>query len=128
LKIIEAKLNRLLDIYVDQAISREEYAAKKQKLLNHRVEINEEIENSGRKGNVRLGLFKEWIYRLSSQFRIGSENLEEKRNLLKKIGSDFRIVGQKPLISLQNPWALSAKKAEFNLYERLLRKSSNFLP
>jgi hypothetical protein len=51
------------------------------------------------------------------------ENLEEKRSLLKKIGSDFRITGQKPLISLQNPWALSAKKAEFismsSFYEKV---------
>ncbi|HOX29944.1 MAG TPA: recombinase family protein [Candidatus Paceibacterota bacterium] len=114
LKIIEAKLNRLLDIYVDQAINREEYAAKKQKLLNRRVEINEEVENFGRKGNVRLGLFKEWILQAFQANSIAeSENLEEKRSLLKKIGSDFRITGQKPLISLQNPWSLSAKKAEF---------------
>jgi len=42
---------------------------------------------------------------------------------LKIIQSDFRIAGQKPLISLQNPWALSVKKAEFismsDFYEKV---------
>ncbi|MFA5742614.1 MAG: recombinase family protein [Candidatus Paceibacterota bacterium] len=115
LKTVNAKLNRLLDAYIDQTISREEYAAKKQKLLNRKVEINEELENFGRKGNVRLGLFKEWILEAFQANSIAeSENLEEKQNFLKKIGSDFRIVGQKPSISLQKPWALSAKKLAFS--------------
>jgi len=50
-----------LDTNLDQAIDREEYAAKKQKLLNRKVEIGEEIENSGRKRLNRLELFKKWI-------------------------------------------------------------------
>ena len=114
LEKIETKLNRLLDAYLDQSLSREEYAAKKQKMLNRKIEIDEDIENFGRKGNVRLGLFKEWILEaFQANFIAESENLEGKRNFLKKIGSDFRIVGEKPLIPLQMPWALSAKKSEF---------------
>ncbi|MFA5742597.1 MAG: recombinase family protein [Candidatus Paceibacterota bacterium] len=114
LRTVEAKLNRLLDSYLDQAISREEYVAKKQKLLNRKVEINEELENFGRKGNVRLGLFKEWILQAFQANSIAeSENLEGKRDFLKKIGSDYLIAGQKPIISLQKPWSLSSKKHEF---------------
>jgi DNA invertase Pin-like site-specific DNA recombinase len=114
LRSIETKLNRLLDAYLDQAIDRAEYTAKKQKTLNRKIEISEEIENFGRRRLDRLGLFKDWILDANkAKFISESKELAGKRNFLIKIGSDFRILGQKPLISLQSPWDLSAAKCGF---------------
>ena len=111
----EIKLNRLLDAYLDQAIDRAEYAAKKQKLLNRKVEISEEIENFGHRRLERLELFKSWIIDANkAKFISESKELAGKRNFLIKIGSDFRILDQKPRISLQIPWLWSANKCAFS--------------
>ena len=123
LRTVEIKLNRLLDAYLDQAIDRGEYAAKKQKLLNRKVEIGEEIENFGRKRLDRLGLFKNWILdAYKAKFILESENLAGKKDFLQKIGSDFRILNQKPQISLQSPWNWSADKITFSSMSCLYQK------
>ena len=114
LKTLEEKLTRLLDAYLNQAITNEEYTAKKQKIINRKVKINEELNNFGRKGNNRLELFKKWIFEAHQANSVGiSGNLEEKRSFLQKIGSDFHIVGQKAAIQLAKPWIWSAEKSQF---------------
>ncbi len=117
LKTLEEKLTRLLDAYLDQTITNEEYTVKKQKIINRKVEINEELNNFGRKGNNRLELFKKWIFEARQANSVGiSGNLEEKRSFLQKIGSDFHIVGQKAAIQLTKPWIWSAEKPQFPVW------------
>jgi len=40
---IEMKLQKLLDIYLDDALTQKEYAAKKDILISQKVELNEKI-------------------------------------------------------------------------------------
>src|SRR3989339_375764 len=86
LKILEEKQMNLLDAYLEHTINNEEYTVAKQKIINRKVEINECLRD---KGNNWLGLFREWILMANQAQNIAnSENLEEKRGFLQKIGSD----------------------------------------
>jgi len=51
---IDEKLEKLLDAHLDSVISKEEYASKKQKLLNRKVEISEKLADFEHKGNYWL--------------------------------------------------------------------------
>ena len=111
LKMLDEKQMNLLDAYLDHSITNEEYTAVKQKIINRKVEINECLRD---KGNNWLELFREWILTANQAEKIAiGENLEEKRSFLQKIGSDFRLAGQKVSWLWGKPWAIIAENSPF---------------
>lgn len=94
LKNLEEKQTRLLDAYLDQTISEEEYTKAKEKIINSRIDLKEEMNDFGRKGNNWLEPFRKWILSAHQAVRkADTENLEEKRMFLQKIGLNFRLTG-----------------------------------
>jgi len=117
LKTLEEKQIRLLDAYLDQNITNEEYTESKKKILNRKIEIKENLEESGGRGLHWLELFREWIISAHQALSVAeTENLEEKRSFLQKIGSNFLLTGQKVACSLQNPWIICAEKPRFPVW------------
>ncbi|MFH1284549.1 MAG: recombinase family protein [Candidatus Peregrinibacteria bacterium] len=117
LREIEEKLMRLLDAYLEQTITNEEYTATKKKLLNRKIEIKENLKESGGRGLRWLELFKEWILSAHQAINyVDSGNLEEKRSFLQKIGSNFHIIGQKAAVELGFPWAQTAKISQNSVW------------
>jgi len=47
---VESKLQKSLDVYLKNALTKEEYAAKKQELITRKVELEEKINDSEHKG------------------------------------------------------------------------------
>ena len=114
---MEEKQIRLLDAYLEQTITNEEYTATKKKLLNRKIEIKENLKESGGRGLHWLELFKEWILSAPQAINfIDSGNLEEKRSFLQKIGSNFHIIGQKAAVELGFPWAAASEKSRFTVW------------
>ncbi len=80
---------------------------------NSKVEIKENLD-FGRKGNNWLEPFKEWILSAHQAVRYANtENLEEKRSFLQKIGSNFQLRRQKVACRLEKSWQISAEKSRF---------------
>ena len=105
---------RLLDAYLEQTISEEEYTKAKEKIINLKIDLKEKLD-FGRKGNNWLEPFKEWILSAHQAVRVANtENLEEKRSFLQKIGSNFQLRRQKVACRLQKPWEISATKTQFS--------------
>ncbi|MBI4235581.1 hypothetical protein HY604_04760 [Candidatus Peregrinibacteria bacterium] len=50
LKMLEEKQMRLLNAYLEQTITNEEYTETKKKLLNRKIEIKENLKESGGRG------------------------------------------------------------------------------
>jgi len=117
LKTLEEKQIRLLDAYLDQTITNEEYTETKKKILNRKIEIKEDLKESGGRGLHWLELFREWIISAHQAVRVAdTENLEEKRKFLQKIGSNFLLTGQKAACQLQKPWSATAQKSRFTVW------------
>ncbi|MDX9971035.1 MAG: recombinase family protein [Candidatus Gracilibacteria bacterium] len=113
LKKLEEKQMRLLDAYLDQTISETEYTKAKEKIINSKIDIKEKL-NFGRKGNNWLEPFREWILSAHQAIRkADTENLEEKRKFLQKIGSNFRLTGQKVACQLEKSLQISTTKSQF---------------
>ncbi|MBI4812287.1 recombinase zinc beta ribbon domain-containing protein [Candidatus Falkowbacteria bacterium] len=51
IKELEDKLDTLLDTHLEGTITKDEYTAKKQKILNHKIEISEKLKGFEQNGN-----------------------------------------------------------------------------
>jgi len=105
---IEQKMDKLLDLFIEgKGITPEEYQAKKAKLLNEKLEIEQKIKDFEQTGNNWLESMKEMIL-ASSQAKIlllQGDN-SQIRTFLKNVGSNF---------------ILKDKKLDFVLINRLAR-------
>ena len=111
LKQLEAKQMNVVDAYVDKEISHDEYAALKQKIINRKVEISDLLKEQG---NSWLGRFKQWILAAhQANLIVIGENVADKRSVLQKIGSDFRLTGQKVSWLWGNPYKILVENRRF---------------
>ena len=103
----EEKLDKLLDAHLGGVISQKEYAGKKQKILNQKIEISEKLKDFEQKGNHWLELSKNFILACKQAKIIALQgNFFEKRNFLKKIGSNRILRDRKVEITPVRPWQI----------------------
>jgi hypothetical protein len=85
---VEQKMDKLLDLFIEgKGISSEEYQAKKQKLLNEKLDIEQKIRDFEQMGNNWLEPMKEMIL-ASSQAKIllSQSDKPQIRQFLKNVG------------------------------------------
>ena len=93
-----------------RSITSEEYIAKKQKLLNQKIDFSEKLKDFERKGNRWLELSKQFILDSNQAVIVANEeNLEPKRDFLKKISSNPRLASRSLLLDFKNPWRILAE-------------------
>ena len=86
---LDKRLDKLLDTHLDGLIPKVEYAEKKQKILNRKIDVSEKLKDFEQKGNHRLEPMRLFILDSKQAGIIASgENFEDKKNFLKKIGSN----------------------------------------
>ena len=104
---LNEKLDKLLDNQLDGIISTKEYAAKKQKILNQKIEISEKLKDFERKGNRWLELCRNFILTANqAQIAALQGNFSEKKNFLKRIGSNPFLRERLVFVEYKNPWKL----------------------
>ena len=102
---MEQKIDRLLDIYIEDGLAQEEYQAKKAKLLGEKADIEQEIRDFEQKGNNWLEPMREVIL-LSSQAKIllSQGDKTQIRAFLKNVGSNFMLNSKRLESSAKNGW------------------------
>ncbi|MFH1967132.1 MAG: recombinase family protein [Patescibacteria group bacterium] len=111
---IEMKLSKLLDMQLEGSISFEEYKQKKEELINRKTELKQKLTDFGRKGNYWLEPMRNFILAAhQANFLRNSENLEEKRSFLQKIGSNWQLCDKKVRFEALNEWALLTQRPRF---------------
>ncbi len=90
IKICENKLDKLLDAHLSGIISQEEYAIKKEKILNQKIENQEKLKHFKQKNNHWLELAKNFILQANQAQTVAKKGtLQEKHEFLKKVGSNL---------------------------------------
>ena len=108
---IDRKLNMLLDSYINQVISEEEYKKKKSILLNEKLELKEKLTSDEGKGKVWLELARTIVTSAGQASYIARKgSLEEKREFAKKIGFNFRLADAKLRFEYRLPYIYFAQK------------------
>ena len=92
---LENKLDKLLDMKIDNLIDNEEYAQKKNLLITKKISVSEEIIDFSSLENNRLERMKKVIIRSCQAKKIlDSNNYSEILSFLKDIGSNFILKGK----------------------------------
>ena len=124
MKECEEKLETLLDMILEKSISQEEYNAKKQKILNRKIEISEKLKAFEQKSHNRFELAIQFIKEANQAQNIAlQKNPERIRDFLKKIGSNFQISDRTLFFDFKNAWKIladfnsSAQSAEATISE-----------
>ena len=89
-KEIGAKINKLIDVYLEGALTLEEYQAKKENYIKEKKELQESARDFAAGGNNRFEPAKDFVTLLNSGYCAVEEgNLESQKEFLQKIGSNF---------------------------------------
>ncbi len=112
---IEIKLQKLLDIYLADALSTEEYAAKKASLLSQKVALAEKITDFETKGLSWLEPAREFVKSLNQAAKlIDGDNLSELPTFLKNIGSNHILRNRQFVFAPKIEYKLVAERSEAN--------------
>ena len=125
----DEKLEKLLDLSLENTISREEYTNKKQKILNQKIDIQEKLKVFEQKGNCWLERTRKYILDAKQAKIISlSKNFSEMKNFLKKIGSNPLLRDREISISLKNEWKILEKfNSEFLKFGQKIPKNREFV-
>ena len=87
---IDKRISKLIDIYLDGALSLEEYQGKKNALVNEKRDLQENIRDFADEGNKRFEQARRFVTTLNEgSYALREGNLESQKEFLKKIGSNF---------------------------------------
>jgi len=112
---VETKLAKLLDVYLVDALSTEEYAAKKQSLLSQKVSLSEKITDFETKGLSWLEPAREFVKSLNQAANLlSSSNPTAMTTFLKNIGSNHILQNRQLIFSPKIPYDLVAERSEAN--------------
>jgi len=110
---IETKLEKLLDVYLNEVISTEEYTSRKQKILTQKLELQEKIRDFEQKGMSWLEPAREFVLKLNYAEKLrNSDNFAEMKTFLKNIGSNHILHNQKLIFCWKFPFNLAAERSE----------------
>ncbi|MBI2610133.1 recombinase family protein [Candidatus Giovannonibacteria bacterium] len=109
IKELEGKLDLLLDAHLASTISREEYTAKKEKLIIEKAELSEKLKDFERNGNHWLEPARQFILAAQQAKIIAlQENPVTGRDFLKRIGSNHVLRSQAICFEPKKSWKILA--------------------
>ncbi len=112
---VEVKLQKLLDIYLADALSTEEYVAKKQSLLSQKMSLSEKITDFEQKGLSWLEPAREFVKSLNQAANlVRTDNLSELPTFMKNIGSNHILRNRQFVFAPKIEYKLVAERSEAN--------------
>src|SRR3989338_1858416 len=110
---IETKLEKLLDAYLGEVISSEDYKVRKENLVVKKVELGEKIRDFEQKGLSWLEPAREFVLSLNQAANlVESENKEEMTTFLKTIGSNHVLENRQFVFAPKIQYKLVAERSE----------------
>ena len=105
LRKIETKISKLLDAHLEGLLEADEYHNKKAELLEKKVVLKQKIALIGQKGNHWLEPLENWLKEVNQiQNLISGNNLREKGEFLRKLGSNRQILDGKIVFTPVGVW------------------------
>jgi hypothetical protein len=109
----EQKLDKLVDAYLEGIVDRGVYLVKKDALIKTKIDLSQRKEDFGRKarhggqGNNWIEPLREWINTAHHAEKLASSNdLDEIKSLVEKIGTNRRLLDRKVFFDFQKPFDL----------------------
>ena len=113
--LIEKRMDKLLDLYIDSGtIAPEEYQAKKEKLLNEKLSVQEKMKDFEHEGENRLERMRAFITE-ANQAKILLNEIDptKYRAFLQTIGSNVLLTDKKCQFQAKTGWKILLKSPPF---------------
>ena len=113
LKSLDQKLNKLLDIYLEEIVDTQSYQKKKNEFLEKQQILKEKIGEIQKRGSVWLEPLKEFVFSALRAQKIAREkdNGEDLKIFAKNAGSNYFLRNRRLEFSFSNPYKALAAPA-----------------
>ncbi len=109
---LESKLDSLLELKLEDSISKNEYLNKKELLLKQKLDLEEKLKEINNRGNNWLEPMRDFILLNKQTKKIAKQgNLQQIRQSLKNIGSNFILKDNSLLLAAHLGWDVAAQSA-----------------
>jgi len=102
ISLLDSKIEKLMIAYLENALSLEEYREMKNIIMNEKQLLKEKLSASLQKANNRFELTEKFL-KFNMELANDRTN-EEKINLFKKVGSNFKIIDRTLLFEPNSLW------------------------
>ena len=111
IEVINAKLQRLLDGYLDQAIDQEAYKTEKNKLVSAKKSLEESITSLAQTQSGWIEPMEKWVNQAGSLIEVAECGtlLEQKSTSKEIFGSNLRLSASEASGTAQHPWDFLAE-------------------
>ena len=110
IKTIDGKLERLMNAYLENVVSLSEYLENKNNLVQQKQILKDKKTSFEQKRDNWFEPAIRFVNEAkSAEILAKSRNLEEKKDFLKKLGSNFQILNQKLVLDFKNPFKILAE-------------------
>ena len=107
---IKAKIDRLMDGYLDGGFELSEFQHKKNALMSEKKTLEEKLSDFERKGNHWLELVRNWILQANQAKNLASsKKFEEMKTFLKTIGSNHHLRASVLSVDFKTPFSFLAE-------------------
>jgi len=111
ISLLDSKIEKLMNAYLENALSLEEYRDMKNKLVNEKQLLKEKLSAFEQKANNRFELTEKF---LKYNIELANEGInEEKLHLFKKVGSNFIIEARTVLFEPRGAWRILSESGFF---------------
>jgi len=111
ISLLDSKIEKLMNAYLENALSLEEYRDMKNKLVNEKQLLKEKLSAFEQKANNRFELTEKF---LKYNIELANEGTnEEKLHLFKKVGSNFVIEARTVLFEPRGAWRILSDSGFF---------------
>ena len=123
-KTINDKLDKLLDSHLEGVIDKSDYLAKKNQLINQKVQLEDNIKQTKSKGNNWLEPMRDFILTSKLAKKVAQEgDLTKIKTFLKNIGSNFILKDKKIEFLADFGWKIILKNG--SIFKWQGRRESN---
>ena len=114
IKAAEARMEKLVSLYLDEEIPRGAYLKRKDKIMRDLATLKEEKKDLARLGNNWLELLRDWILDIQ-QANFLSENVDSSKlkSFVKKIGTNYSVRDKTARFTPAPPWHFVAQRRAF---------------
>ncbi len=105
ISLLDSKIEKLMNAYLENALSLEEYRESKNKLVSQKQLLKEKLSAFEKKSNNRFELTENFLKASIHMVELANEKKnEENLHLFKKVGSNFLIKDRTVLFEPRSAW------------------------
>ena len=120
IKEIDAKISKLIDVYLEGALTLEEYQAKKESFINEKKKLQESVRDFAAGSNSWFEPARDFVTLLNrAEYAVKEGNLESQKEFLEKIGSNFILKERRLVFSSEAPYRGLLQSAPFPTWRRV---------